>query len=217
VRLPRHNPALDLVVDRVVQEAWLNNEDLDLVLGDRTCLASETEGQRKQFARLSERSDYPQIVTFLADYLEKAVPWPHRTEGAFWTVTAHPATARSSTHRRVAAISINNVEVLVCYDIRRRPTVEWNTVWFVNLDRGTRIPLGIRLGASETGTYATVGRVRRLYCTTSVLESPPVAIAARRLAMGLLRKGQGMMARYHNPLLADALFVELERRVCVQG
>jgi hypothetical protein len=39
-----------------------------------------------------------------------------------------------------------------------------------------------------------------------LLEQPDVIDAARRTALGLMRKGAGMMARYHDASLADDVF-----------
>ena len=39
-----------------------------------------------------------------------------------------------------------------------------------------------------------------------LLEMPDVVEAARRLAIGLMRKGRGMMAKYHDESLADDVF-----------
>jgi len=197
------------VFDKAAQEAWINDDDTSLVLGERANVTAATATQNTRFTRLEKHPDFKAIIQFLADYVEKAIPRPHLTERRFWSVTAYPSTG-SPYGRRVAVISINNVEVFMCLENDRKSSNE--LFWLINVDPSIRLPTMTMLASSISNDYASVGRVRQLFGDKSPFESPQVAYAARSLAMGLLRKGQGMMARYHNPLLADAIFAELERR-----
>jgi len=213
VHLPQSSEALDLVIDKAVQDAWLKGETTGLVLGTREHRGEPTATQVARNKELSERPYYPWVVVVLADYLAEAVPWPHKTERRFWTVTAYPATGRTDTRRRAAAITINNVETLVCMEFLDEPGGEWEPMWFLNVHPEVELPLGIRDLAEIVDAYATVGPVMRIYGSGSFEDSPEVAAAARRLAIGLLRKGQSMMSRYHNPLLADDLFADLQQQL----
>lgn len=67
----------------------------------------------------------------------------------------------------------------------------------------------------EEGQYVKVGKVTRAFfddleALDELLADPVVLDAARRLAVGLLRKGGGMFARFHDFNLADDLFAAIE-------
>src|SRR5699024_3265621 len=51
----------------------------------------------------------------MTPYVRTLVPFPHRTAGQFWVVSAMPSTNRSSSHQRLAVVNINNVETMVTY------------------------------------------------------------------------------------------------------
>ena len=74
----------------------------------------------------------------------------------------------------------------------------------------------IRTGGRCTGTaYRTIGEVDAIAFggwegLLELLEKPDVVDAARRTALGLMRKGRGMMAKYHDESLADDVFAVLE-------
>ena len=211
VHLPRSSAALDLVVDRAVQDAWLSGTNPGLVLGERVNRGSPTTSQRLRYQQLRERPDYAHIRSVLVDYLAAAVPWPHQTEGRFWSVTAFPSTNQRKGHHRVVAISINNVEVLVCHESQEDPESYWVMEWFLNVAPDIKLPRDIAPFTKATDHYAKAGIVAQICGDGSFLRFPEVTAAAGRLAIGLLRKGQGMMARYHNPLLADDIFAELHK------
>jgi hypothetical protein len=215
VGLPQISPALDLVVDHALTDEWLLGTDAGLVLGPREQFPPTTR-MRQQHAQLRERGDYEVIVDGIATYLERVVPWPHRTECRFWSLTAMPSTNRSQNHRRLFALSINNVEVLVAFEERARPGGAWRQIWFMNVSSGVRLPLRVKLFARQRNFYVTAGTVRQIYADGPIELSPAVVSAARKLAIKLLRKGQGLFARFHNQLLADDVFAVLERR-CAQS
>jgi len=173
----------------------------------------ETEDQRLQFAMLQERDNYHQIVTFMADYLEIAIPSPHLTEATAWSVVTFASRTASSTNRRVAVLYINTVEVLVAYDYRYSPKFSWHPAWVINIDHRARLPLSLMRMNSKLAQYPAIGEVRRVFCTNSPLKNPVVALAASQLASELLQKEPAAKPGRHNPLLADALFEELEHRL----
>ena len=66
----------------------------------------------------------------------------------------------------------------------------------------------------ERNTYRTVGEVDTITFVgadglLNLLGMPDVVAAGRRLSIGLMRKGRGMMARYHDKTLADEVFATL--------
>lgn len=215
VALPLSSAALDLVVDRAVQDDWLRGETEPLNIGERGTLALQRRRTLQQYRTLAERSDFPTIVKAMADYLRCCVPWPHQTEARFWTITSMPSTGRSSTWRRLAVITVNNVETVVLGESRDTPGDLWQPGGFMNLDANTSVPHDIAPYVEVAG-YKTVGDVTRLWLddppdVSTALQLPAVSEGARRLAIGLLRKGKGMFSRYHDYNLADDIFAELQQ------
>lgn len=215
--LPMGESPLDFVVDRVEQEQWLEGgTDTEYDFEGRIATAHERPRSGTNFAALRARGDYQDLRFALLLYLMSVVPWPHQTERRFWSMTAMPSTNRSRTQRRLTAISVNNVEVLVLVVVLEGD--EWVMGGFVNVspDMVREADIGWPVGRNQ---YRTVGDVDAIYfvgaeALIGLLQRPDVVEAARRLALGLMRKGRGMMAKYHDESLADdvfALLAELER------
>ncbi|EFV11809.1 GIY-YIG nuclease family protein [Segniliparus rugosus] len=216
IGLPLRSEALDLVVDYAVQQEWLAGHTEPLNIGARGAQAVQRMKTWEKYQALCARDDFPRIALALAFYVRKCIPWPHQTEGRFWAVTSMPSTNRKAgLHQRLAAISINNVEVLVFFEDRERPDDPLRTGGFINLANGTAIPRRLR-PLSGPGKYRTSGPVQRLYfdgdpdAICEFLLYPAIADGARKLAMGLLRKGRGMQSKYHDHNLADSIFEVLE-------
>lgn len=118
VGLPMGESSLDLVVDRVEQERWLDGAtDTDYDFGHRLGTANRRPRASSNFDALRAREDYPDLRFALLLYLVSVVPWPHETERRFWSITSMPSTNRSRTQRRLTAISVNNVEALVVAEL----------------------------------------------------------------------------------------------------
>ena len=207
VGLPMGESPLDLVVDRVEQERWLD-ERAEAVydLRERLELARTRTQSGAKFRDLVSREDYQGIRTALFLYLMEVVPWPHETEGRFWSMTSLPSTKRTKDHHRLSAISINNVETLVFNEVLDKEG--WFLGGFLNVAPGLASPHGWPMRRQR---YRTVGEVDAIYFggwegLLDLLEKPDVIDAARRAALGLMRKGAGMMARYHDESLADDVF-----------
>jgi len=211
VGFPLSGPALDVVIEPAVQEEWLDSPNPRLVLGDRLNRPRANASMRQKYQQFKNLDVHKIVIQMLAEYIAVAVPWPHKTESRFWSVTAVPSTNRSPSHRRLAAITINNVEVLVIFHTREDKAQPWDLGWFVNVASDQPLPRSASQNSELTTFYAKAGEVRRVLAFDPFDYHPQVAVAARKLALGLLRKGQGMMARYHNPLLADAVFKELKQ------
>ncbi len=101
---------------------------------------------------------------------------------------------------------MNNVETLVVAEVLEKGG--WILVGFLNVSPGLADPDGWPM---ERNTYRTVGSVDRITFVgidelLDLLEMPDVVVAGRRLAMGLMRKGRGMMGKYHDDSLADEVF-----------
>lgn len=209
VGLPMGESPLDLVVDRVEQERWLDGAaEADYDLDERLRLAASRPRSGDKFLRLAGREDYPGIRTALCLYLMGVVPWPHETERRFWSITSLPGTKRSRDHYRLSAISVNNVETLVIQEWLDADG--WFLGGFVNVAPGL-----VHGRPMRRHSYRTVGEVDAIVFggwedLLELLVEPDVVAAARRTALGLMRKGRGMMARYHDDSLADDVFAVLD-------
>lgn len=207
VGMPMGEGPLDLVVDRVEQERWLDGAaEAEYDLSERLSLAASRPRSGAKFWELASREDYQSIRAALFVYLTEVVPWPHEAERRFWSVTSMPSTGRSRDQHRLIAISVNNVETLVIGEVLDEEG--WRVRGFINVAPGLA-----DLGdwPFVRASYRTVGEVDRIHFAgldglMDLLEKPDVLDAARRTALGLMRKGRGMMAKYHDDSLADDVF-----------
>ncbi|WP_454296698.1 GIY-YIG nuclease family protein [Salana multivorans] len=203
VTLPLRGDALDLVVDHAVQEAWLDGETVEFDVESRIALARQRERTEAKYRRLTQHPEFDAIVRALGCYLRTCVPQPDATEWRFWSLTSLPSTGDG---RRLAALSVNNVEVLVL----RGSTPDVADEGFLNLAADAEIPRRLHR-RTWTHRYRSTGEVTGLELhhprdVEQVLADPEIAAGARRLALGLLRKGLGVMGRFHDFHLADAVF-----------
>ena len=203
------NP-LDLRVDRVAQERRLDGDlDIDYDFTERVSTAAGRSTSNSKLNLLRGRADYGELRFALLLYLVTAVPWPHDTERRFWSVTSMPSTARSRTQRRLVTLSINNVETLVLAE--RLDGDEWLPGGFLNVSPGLVGRSTKKAWPAGRRNYRTVGDVDAIFFAgfdglVALLQRPHAVTAARRLALGLMRKGRGMMAKYHDEGLADDVF-----------
>lgn len=65
-----------------------------------------------RFWQLAERPDYPQIRNQLVRFVHATIPSPLQTAGMLWTLTALPSTVKTTDHRRLFTLNVNNVEAL---------------------------------------------------------------------------------------------------------
>jgi hypothetical protein len=208
--LPTSSAPLDIVVDRAKQEEWLaagpetSWGDTMTILPDQD-VAQTSVAATTQYKKLCAHPGYPDIRATLAEYVSTVLPWPHQTVGRFWIVTALPSTNRTPSTHRLSAISVNNVEMLIIAESRQSVGGPWERWGFINVAHGD-LPAAEALWATPV-TYKTTGTVWSLDFSgaedlTELLAEPATLALARRLAVGQLRKGRGMMGRYHNPMLA---------------
>lgn len=212
VGLPMGPSPLDVIVDRVEQERWLDGTaELNYELDDRLALAGQRTRSGDKFRQLAARADYEGIRIALLMYLLDVVPWPHVTEGRFWSITSLPSTNRSRHQQRLTTLSVNNVETLVLSEVLDQGGRFLGG--FINVASG----VGKRHGAPvKRNHYRTVGDLDTIYFDgwqglVHLLQQPDVVTSARQTALGLMRKGRGMMARYHDDSLADDVFAAFEQ------
>ena len=216
VGLPMRSQALDAVIDYALQEAWLVGDDDDLSIpSDRANIARARLGERAPATRLAARDDYEEIVEALATYVAYCLRRSDLTERRFWSVTNMPSTNHSATHHRLAAISVNNVEVFVIME-SKDDDGQWVAHAFLNTALDTAMPDWTE-PLADIHNYRSTGWVRGFYfdpptVVDGLLRDDGIHHGAKRLAMGLLRKGSGMMARFHDETLADDIFIRIDDR-----
>lgn len=203
VTLPLRSEALDLVVDHAVQESWLAGDTVEFDVLSRVAVARQRARTEARYQRLSKHPEFPAILESLGAYVRTCIPQPDATEWRFWVVTSLPSTGGG---RRLSALSINNVEVLVLGGSKPGRV----DAGFLNVAYETNVPARFR-GVASLRTYRTTGDVIGLDFehpsdVARLLDDPEIAAGARRLALGLLRKGRGMFGRFHDFNLADAVF-----------
>lgn len=209
VGLPMGPAALDVVIERVQQEEWLIEGEQEYDIAERHELAVRRRKRPKgdTYRALSSRPDFEALRTVLACYMAFALPWPHLTEQRFWAVTSLPSTNKSRTHHRLSAFTVNNVETLVLFENLEDDI--WYLEGFLNLaptDRWTEDDPVHRHPSRTVGpvdSYYFFG-YQQLW---DLLDAPEVLGPAQRLVLGLMRKGNGMMSRFHDTALADSLFM----------
>lgn len=214
VTLPLRSEALDILIEPETQAAWLNDSNVELDVGDRGQIAAQRAKTAPKHAALREHPSFTAIIEVVSQYIRTCIPLPQITERRFWVLTSLPATGRRKGTRRLATLSINNVEVLVLGESQQEATAVTETHGFLNVAAGQGVRKQLKnndLFAVEKGSYQPVGNVEQIHfgcygTLTKLLETPVIARAARHLAMGLLRKGPSMFARFHDYNLSDEVF-----------
>lgn len=217
IGLPVRSTVLDSYVDPVDIEDWLDGDIRASNIGDRGLTRLQQGPASERFKNLSSRTDYEMIRLSLACYIDTCIPYPHRTERRIWVVTCMPSTNKFPGWRRLAAVSINNVEALVIDEITL-DNGERSVGGFMNIAPLDEAPAVSEYLSFQEREYGTVGRVtclqfEDLEALGEALDNDVLTTAARRLAVGLLRKGGSMMAKYHDYSLADDIFTTIETAI----
>lgn len=211
--LPLRSEALDAVIDPQVQATWLDAPGT-VEIGARGAIALQRTRTAARHSQMTTHHSYAEIVASLGFYVSRCIPFPHLTEGRFWTVTSLPGTGRRADWRRLTTLSINNVEVLVFGELRAEGG-PWEAAGFVNVAMDQSIVRRHR--NAEPGNYRKVGEVTRIFFAepsdlTELFLDPDVEKAATKLSVGLLRKGTGLFGRFHSYQLADDVFGWIQRQ-----
>ncbi|MFN8076842.1 MAG: GIY-YIG nuclease family protein [Kineosporiaceae bacterium] len=185
---------------------------------------SEVPGQRdrtvRAYARLCSSPLADDVVAAMRAFVATCVPFPDRTEGAFWVATAAPST-NHATWPRLGALSVNAMEVLVLGHHVGRPRDPWG---FLVVRRSVLKdePIAVSRARRRAGITtvevphraAAKDGVALEFREPSVLihlltdrEQVHVARAARSLILALMRQGPTVQRRWHCPQLADDLLV----------
>ena len=206
---------IDELVTPEEQEAWRTTGVAPIDDETRVDDKSSRAAGRERFRLLTLVPEFDAVTALLREYVGSAIPAPRATERDFWTVSAMPATNRSSTHQRIAAINVNSPETLVLYvdhgelggflnvslsALSDSMTIADLAAMLVVTGSDFRLPgIYASAGGDDCGFEGSIDQLR------AVLAVSEVQRAAREYVLNLLRKGGTIHARNHNYQLADLL------------
>ena len=209
----------DLVVPPDEQRRWLDSDplrppDSGAPLG---MVSAELRAKTaERLARLLQRPDQAELLELLRCYLRTCVPWPERTEAAFWSASCFPST-NSGLCPRLVCFNMNTMEVFVVQYSKREPD---QLAAFINLSKEalrqtypTNSAFRRRHPQAnvEQADYAAAGldqlqvTVEGREALRQLLGDPAVLRAARLLNLHLMRKRDNLYRQYHCYALAEAL------------
>lgn len=204
---PVGDSPLDATFDEAEQLAFLADaEDLSTV--DPVTATRPPRGvtPKPGSARLLDRQDAGIVLDVLAVYLLHALPAPVATEGKFWHLSA-PMRLAGSGLRVLARLTVQNVETLYVLEDPLQGV-------YATLNLAPRPVLPSGYEVQETNHYSSNGPMQQaLLYPEVVVESltgdPVFRTAARRAAVGLMRKGPSMKAASHDWGLADTVYARI--------
>lgn len=125
-----------------------------------------------------------------------------------------PSTNRRPTDKRVAALSVNNVEMMYLRLVRGYQDGEWTPGATLNVADSYQPPLYMR-DSVYPANYRSAGPVKAVimngFQIREFLMDDAILLAARELALGQMRKGSTMFSKYHNDALSDAIFERIDQ------
>ncbi|MGV0352991.1 GIY-YIG nuclease family protein [uncultured Corynebacterium sp.] len=214
---PLGDSPLDNLIDQQEQAAWLDvvaTDDEEIHIGDRAEVARGRTQSDKKFDELQQQPHFEEALNSLAAYVAYVIPYPHLTENKTWTVTAMPATNRRSTDKRVAALSVNNVEMMYLRLVRDDEDGEWVPLTTLNVADTYQPPLYMHDFVYPV-SYRSAGPIKAIsmdgFFIKEFLMDDAILLAARELALGQMRKGTTMFSKYHNDALSDAIFERIDQ------
>ncbi|MFI7496785.1 hypothetical protein ACH9D2_18945 [Kocuria sp. M4R2S49] len=204
--LPVGDSPLNTTVKTAIQQAFLTEEEPSRLPEEWLRGRSGRAGEAYTY-RLLEHPDAADALTALAFYLCYALPDPARTEGRFWMPTA-PFQRVDDGSVALARLTVQDVETLVVF---HDPSV--GTIVKTNLVPYPVLPADY--GSVVTEHYTSNGPMQTVDpCadgTASALYHDPVfRTAARRAAVGRMRKGPTAQRRHHDWAPADAVYAHID-------
>ncbi|HEU4324309.1 MAG TPA: hypothetical protein VFS21_14245 [Roseiflexaceae bacterium] len=209
---------LDLLVPPHEQRAWLASNPVAPPTDDHTRPAVTLDAHRATapcYARLQRRPDFPLLLELLGCYLRGAVPWPRRTELAFWSIGCMP-TASAADWPRLACLSMSLQDVLVVGHSRREPARLWVSLTLARDAFRERFPTDARfhrrhprVGLEPAAASDGPARLRLTFPDAEHalygLGDPDLLRPARLMALHLMRTRRSLHRQQHCFLLADRL------------
>lgn len=211
---------IDEIIPPDQQNAWLSGEQICFD-DHRTALHDPSdplqEKFRIRFQKLLQSKHARSILDIAQTYLTSCLPWPGRTERAYWGISCQPGTTTGDL-QRVFCFNVNNMETFVLYQAKKQ---EDSFYGLLNL---SKIALLERYDDIEhfkrqhphclpfDGSYATAGYdqisldISSLSAMKALLSAPGVITAAKLLNLRLMKKGKNMYGRSHAFDLANAVF-----------
>ncbi|WP_312347594.1 GIY-YIG nuclease family protein [Actinomyces sp.] len=207
---------LDAVVDREIQISWAEGAPQTHPDDLRMLIARRRRATRQKYEALQDHPGFDAVFADVRTYVDRVIAWPSATDGRFWTLTALPSTGKSRELRRLACVSCGRVETFVILEDRESGDL-W---WFLNIEHGVvsrrALPRDLRSALAADDGYRTAGVVDRI--TGGVAgslsdwldETPNLELAARQLALNLMRKGPSLFARFHCDDFVDEVLLAIE-------
>ena len=125
-----------------------------------------------------------------------------------------PSTNRRPTDKRVAALSVNNVEMMYLRLVRQYGDGDWVPSATLNVANTYQPPPYMRDFIYPV-SYRSAGPVKAVimgeFSIKEFLMDDAILLAARELALGQMRKGTTMFSKYHNDALSDAIFERIDQ------
>lgn len=205
---------LDALVTGNEQTAWLrdpvavNAQDVSALIElDPSQLAAH-DGD---FRRLQQHPRYRNIVATLGVYAARCIPFPHRTEATFWTVSCFP----SSNHARIFCVSMaaletfyiavsdndhDDIHAIMFVDNRHLPSGRWGRA--ILAARG--VMFDDEYKHKSGGAFEQCLVIDDIRYLPSVLKIKHVRRAAAAFNLDLMRKRQSAYKPSHCRQLAAA-------------
>lgn len=208
----------DLLVGPQEQRRWLEADPLAPLAGDDTRPQVTLDGHARTAARfqaLARRPDRALVLDLLRRYVRGCLPWPRRSELAFWGVSCAPPGAPAWP--RLACVQAGPAEVCALGHAADAPERLW--LW-ANLARAPLLqvyPSAARLRRQHPrvrleplrfapgGMELLQAEARDPAAALQLLADPAVLRAARLLNLQLMRLRGNQYAFQHCFLLADQL------------
>ena len=209
-KMPGGPSELDFVVDIQQQAEWLGGVQPAYPLDERTRAAERRQRTRKKFVELSEHLDYPVALDDLTTYVNAVIPWPSVTGGLYWGVSAVPGTGRTADRRRLFTVNAHNVELLFMLHFPKLGISES----YLNVDAKAlerRECRDLDIARANYRSYKDAASIFvPLGAMAELLERKSILVAARQMALGLMRRGPSNFAKFHSDDLLDQVLLHRE-------
>lgn len=208
---------LDAVVDQEAQAGWAEGEPQTHPDDQRMLIAKRRLATLAKYQALQQVPAFNAVFADVCAYVGRVIPWPSATDGRFWTVSAMPGTNRTRDSQRLVTVNCGRVETFVI--IEDRATHESD--WFLNIEHGLVSPqdlprdlrdalIVVEDGYRTAGTVDCIDGGKTGSLAAWLDETPGLEIAARQLALNLMRKGPSWYARFHCDDLVDDVLLALD-------
>jgi hypothetical protein len=212
----------DLLIDKEIQEKWVNSHQDIYLDNDRVNPPEKYRIRyRDSFLKLKKDKNYAAVKTLLRTYIKNCIPYPRKTEMSFWEVSCLPNT-NASHHPRYFAVNINQMEVFVAgykpHSENFWAFVNTSKESFLSRDTIENIPLNheySKIGYNGKSDYRAAGYDQIQIDFTSIkdmlsfLTEPRFIASARSFNLRLMRKGGTIYSKFHCFDLIDDVLDEI--------